>query len=127
MDCISTDGGGIPRNVTVEMGLALVKLQVFSMAEFVIKTSCNPAEILGLKHKGHLSIGADADISVLDLTSQKAVMGISNGTVIMRHGQVGGQGCRIITTPAGEANVRAKGLQTCVVDPANNAFYRSKK
>ncbi len=127
VDCISTDGGGIPRNVTVEMGLALVKLQVFSMAEFVIKTSRNPAEILGLKHKGHLSIGADADISVLDLMSQKAVMGISNGTVIMRHGQVGGQGCRIITTPAGEANVRAKGLQTCVVDPANTAFYRNKK
>ena len=126
VDCISTDGGGIPRNVTVEMGLSLVKLQVFSMAEFVIKTSRNPAEILGLKQKGHLSIGADADISVLDLTSQKAVMSLSNGTVIMRNGQVCGHGCRMITTPAGEENIRAKGLQTYVVDPANNAFYRKK-
>ena len=126
VDCISTDGGGIPRNVTVEMGLSLVKLQVFSMAEFVIKTSRNPAEILGLKHKGHLSIGADADISVLDLTSQKAVMSLSNGTVIMRNGQVCGHGCRMITTPAGEENIRAKGLQICVVDFENNAFYRRK-
>jgi len=124
VDCISTDGGGIPRNVTVEMGLSLVKLQVLSMAEFVIKTSRNPAEILGLKNKGHLSIGADADISILDLTSQKAVMSLSNGAVIMREGQVCGQGCRMITTPAGEASIRAKGLKTCVVDPEKTAFYR---
>ena len=124
VDCISTDGGGIPRNVTVEMGLSLVKLQVLSMAEFVIKTSRNPAEILGLENKGLLSIGADADISVLDLTSQKPVMSLSNGTMIMREGQVCGQGCRMITTPAGEKHIRAKGLQTCVVDPVKRAFYR---
>jgi dihydroorotase-like cyclic amidohydrolase len=124
VDCISTDGGGIPRNVTVEMGLCLVKLQVLSMVDFVVKTSRNPAEILGLKNKGHLSIGADADISVLDLTSQKAVMSLSNGTVIMRKGQVRGQGCRMITTPAGEKRIRAKGLQACVVDTEKTAFLR---
>jgi predicted amidohydrolase len=106
------------------MGLSLVKLQVLSMADFVVKTSRNPAEILGLKNKGHLSIGADADISVLDLTSQKAVMSLSNGTVIMRKGQVCGQGCRIITTPAGEKHIRDKGLQTCVADPEKTAFLR---
>jgi dihydroorotase-like cyclic amidohydrolase len=108
------------------MGLSLVKLQVLSMAEFVIKTSRNPAEILGLENKGHLSIGADADISVLDLTTQKPVMSLSNGTVIMREGQVCGQGCRMITTPAGEKHIRAKELQTCVVDPMKTAFYRKK-
>jgi hypothetical protein len=126
VDCISTDGGGIPRNVTVEMGLSLVKLQVLTMAEFVIKTSRNPAEILGLKNKGHLSIGADADISVLDLTTQKPVMSLSNGTVIMREGQVCGQGCCMITTPAGEKHIRDKGLQTCVADPLKTDFYRMK-
>jgi hypothetical protein len=124
VDCISTDGGGIPRNVTVEMGLSLVKLQVLSMAEFVIKTSRNPAEILGLKNKGHLSIGADADISILDLASQKPVMSLSNGAVIMRKGQVCGQGCRMITTPAGEPGIRAKGLKACVVDPKKTPFYK---
>ena len=126
VDCISTDGGGIPRNVTVAMGLSLVKLQVLSMAEFVIKTSRNPAKILGLKNKGHLSIGADADISVLDVTSQKPVMSLSNGAVIMWQGHVCGGGCRMITTPAGEAGIRAKGLKTCVVDPEKTAFYRMK-
>ena len=124
VDCISTDGGGIPRNVTVEMGLSLVKLQVLSMPEFVIKTSRNPAEILGLENKGHLSIGADADISVLDLTSQRAVMSLANGAVIMRDGQACNRGCRMITTPAGEADIRARGLETCVVDPEKSGFYR---
>ncbi len=126
VDCISTDGGGIPRNVTVEMGLALVKLQVLSLAEFVVKTSRNPAEILGLKNKGHLSIGADADISVLDLTSQKPVMSLANGVVIMQKGQVCGSGSRMITTPAGEASIRAKGLKTCVVNLEKKPFYRMK-
>ena len=124
VDCIITDGGGIPRNVTVEMGLSLVKLQVLSMADFVVKTSRNPAEILGLRNKGHLSIGADADISVLDLTSQKPVMSLSNGTVIMRKGQVYGQGCRMITTPAGKKRIKAEGLQTCVVNPEKTSFFR---
>ena len=54
------------------------------------------------------------------------LMSLSNGTVIMREGQVYGDGCRMITTPAGEASIRAKGLKTCVVDPANTVFYRMK-
>jgi len=118
VDCISTDGGEIPRNVTVEMGLALVKLQALSMEEFVMKTSKNPAKILGLKDKGHLSVGADADITVLDLWSQAPIMSLSSGHVIMHKGHVCGRGCRIITTPAGEAHVREKGLEAIVIDPA---------
>jgi predicted amidohydrolase len=124
VDCISTDGGGIPRNVTVEMGLALVKLQALSIEEFVIKTSKNPARILGLKDKGHLGPGADADITVLDLEKQKPFMGLSNGDVIRYRGHVCGKGCHIITTPAGEAHVREKGLRPIVVDPAVTSLCR---
>ena len=65
VDCISTDGGGIPRNVTVEKGLALVRLEAMSMNDFARKASYNPARILGLVDKGHFSIGADADITVV--------------------------------------------------------------
>ena len=88
------------------------------------KTSKNPAKILGLKDKGHFSIGADADITVLDLESQKPVMSLSSGDVIMYRGHVCGKGCRIITTPAGEAHVREKGLGTMVVDPAVTPLCR---
>ena len=124
VDCISTDGGGIPRNVIVDMGLSLVRLQALSLAEFVRKTSTNPARILGLKNKGHFGADADADITVLDLTRQKAVLSMANGTLVMYQGHVCGRGGRFITTAAGVSAVREKGLQPIVVDLADSAFYR---
>ena len=57
VDAISTDGGCIPRNVILSQGLSLVKLDVLSLPEFVQKTSLNPARMLRLKNKGHLSVG----------------------------------------------------------------------
>lgn len=124
VDSISTDGGGIPRNVIVEMGLALVNLKAMTMEEFVIKTSRNPAKLLSLQRKGHLGEGADADISVLDLETQKPVMALANGKIIMHKGLVCGSGSRIITTPAGAAYVRQKGLEPLVVDPKSTPFLK---
>ena len=124
VDCISTDGGGIPRNMIVDMGLSLVRLQALSLAEFVRKTSANPARILGLRNKGHLGAGADADITVLDLARQKAVLGMAHGRLIMYQGHVCGSGGRFITTAAGAGAVKEKGLEPIVVDLADSAFYR---
>lgn len=126
VDCISTDGGGIPRNVIVEMGLALVHLEALSLKEFVRKSSYNPAQILGLKNKGHLTPGADADITVLDLHCQKAELSIVRGKVIMYKGHVSGSGTNLITTSEGEANVRANGLNPIIVDPADSIFYQKR-
>ena len=124
VDCLITDGGGIPRNVTVASGLCLVKLSALTLEDFVLKTSRNPARILGLVDKGHLGIGADADISVVDMERQRAVLSISNGKVIMYKGLVCGTGTRMITSPAGERYVRGKGLDTIVVDPAVSPLHR---
>jgi cytosine/adenosine deaminase-related metal-dependent hydrolase len=126
VDCISTDGGGIPRNVIVEMGLALVKLQALSLTEFARKTSYNPARILGLTTKGYLAPGADADLTVLDVATQAAVLGMANGAVIMHRGFVCGRGSRIVTTAAGARAVRDRGLDPIVVDLAESAFYRAR-
>jgi len=125
VDCISTDaGGGIPRNVIVEMGLCLVSLQAMTLADFVRKTSTNPAKILGLTGKGHLSVGADADITVLDVPCRRAYMSLGNGKVIMYRGHVVGRGGQMITTTAGEAAVKAAGLTPVVVSVADSGFYR---
>jgi len=124
VDSISTDGGGIPRNVIVEMGLALVNLQALTMEEFVIKTSRNPAKLLSIQNKGHLGEGADADISVLDLETRKPVMSLANGKIIMYKGHVCGSSSRIITTPAGAAYIRQKGLDPLVVDPDSTPFLK---
>ncbi len=125
VDCIGTDGGGIPRNVIVSMGLSLVKLKALSLEEFVIKTSRNPAKILGLPNKGHLSLGADADLTIVDLERQNPVMTISNGHIIMYQNHVCGKGTRFITTPAGKESVRSAGVEPLVVDPANTPFLSS--
>ena len=125
VDCISTDaGGGIPRNVIVEMGLCLVGLQAITIADFVRKTSTNPARVLGLRNKGHLSVGADADITVLDVPRHRALLSLSNGKMVMYRGQVVGRGGQMITTAAGEAAVRAAGLTPLVVSLADSGFYR---
>jgi cytosine/adenosine deaminase-related metal-dependent hydrolase len=123
VDAISTDGGGIPRNVIVEMGLALVKLQALSLPEFARKASYNPARILGLTNKGHLATGADADITVVDVERQRAVLGMANGQVIMHRGYACGRGSRIITTAGGAQAVRQAGLRPLVVNLGVGAFY----
>ncbi len=127
VDAISTDGGGIPRNVILEMGLSLVKLQALTMQEFVLKTSANPAAILGLAGKGHFRPGADADVTVVDLGAQRAYMTIVDGRIVMCDGQVFGKGGAIVTTAAGEAGVRARGLKAIVVNLAASAFYRGRQ
>jgi Amidohydrolase family len=123
VDCLITDGGGIPRNVIVSSGLCLVKLSALTIEEFVLKTSRNPARILGLSDKGHLGVGADADVSVVDIDRQKPVMSISNGRVIMFKGLICGTGTRMITTPVGERYIRENGLDTVVVDPALSPLH----
>lgn len=126
VDSISTDGGGIPRNLIIAMGLPLVRLEALTLEEFVVKTSRNPARTLGLADKGHLSEGADADITVVDLETSSPYMSLSNGHVIMFRGHVCGKGTRMITTPAGEAHVREKGLDVLTVDPAKTPFLRMR-
>lgn len=124
VDCISTDGGGIPRNSIVQMGLGLVRIEALDMDEFVIKTSRNPAKILGLENKGHLAVGADADITVVDLERQRPYMSLGNGQLISYRGHVCGKGTHMITTPAGKANVVKNKLETIVVDPAVSPFLK---
>lgn len=124
VDCISTDGGGIPRNVTVEKGLALVRLDAMTMDDFALKASCNPARILGLHGKGHLGIGADADITVVNLRRLKPVMTFNGGKCIMHKGRVVGTGTTMVTTPAGKKAVQARGLEALVVNNGETPFCR---
>jgi len=106
--------------------LSLVKLQALTLVEFAAKASLNPARILGLTNKGSLRVGADADITVVNLADQRAILGIANGRVIMHRGYACGSGSRIVTTAAGAAAVQARGLRPIVVDLAESAFYRAR-
>ncbi|MBU0942930.1 MAG: dihydroorotase family protein [Proteobacteria bacterium] len=124
VDCISTDGGGIPRNVTVEKGLALVRLEAMTMNDFVLKASYNPAKILGLVNKGHLGIGADADMTVVDVNTLRPVMTFNKGKTVMYKGRVFAGRTTMITTPAGKRNVESFGLNALLVDSSETPFCK---
>lgn len=117
VDAISTDGGCIPRNVILSQGLSLVKLDVLTLPQFVQKTSLNPARMLRLKNKGHLSVGADADLTVYDYDRQIPVASFVAGQAVLRKGEVVGRGAAVICTSRGRAAVEARGMKAIEVDP----------
>jgi hypothetical protein len=124
VDCISTDGGGIPRNVIIPMGLALLDLGILTWKEFVKKTSYNPAQMLALTEKGSLAEGKDADITVIDTVGRAAGMSIVNGRLCMYKGCVVGKGGRILVAKAGAAHVKAHGLEPVEIDISRRRFVR---
>ena len=101
VDAISTDGGCIPRNVAISVGLSLVKFGALTLPEFVVKTSVNPARHLRLHDRGHLSEGAAADITGFDYDRQQAVETIVAGKSVMKNGEITGTGITLVTTKAG--------------------------
>jgi hypothetical protein len=126
VDALATDGGSIPRNFLVEKGTALVRMDMLSWADYVRKTSINPARILGLDGKGHLAVGADADVSILDGTAGTAWAAISGGRVIMLDGVVVGQGTTVITTSQGRTAIERFGLKCYVTDLRRGWFHAGR-
>lgn len=123
IDAISTDGGDTPRNVAVKSGLALVEYGSLALEELVRKLSLNPARMFGMTTKGHLGVGADADITVLDFERREAIMGIARGKVIMVHGLIVGNGGTILTTKKGINKVKATGLRHQLINLEESKFY----
>jgi formylmethanofuran dehydrogenase subunit A len=59
----------------------------YSLYEIAIVTRAGPAKILGLTHKGHLGIGADADITIYDKHDDKEQM-FANPRYVIKEGEV---------------------------------------
>jgi hypothetical protein len=123
VDALSTDGGGLARNVTIEYGLAIVALGGLSYSDFVRKACLTPARMLGLPGKGHLGVGADADFTIVDPVARKARVTIANGAPVCIDGLIVGSGGTVVTTARGEAAVRKRGLPVQVVDLKRSGFY----
>jgi hypothetical protein len=112
---LSTDGGAIPRNFIVRHGLMLVEMGAWTLRDFVVKASLNPARMLGLPTKGHLGVGADADVTIVDLTAGRATWSLAAGRVVLSGGELRGQGGVLMVTPQGEPAARARGLRYSVI------------
>lgn len=66
----------------------------YSMYEIAIITRAGPAKLLGLKDKGHLGVGADADITIYDKNEDREAMFstpryvLKDGVVLVEDGHI---------------------------------------
>ena len=120
----ATDGGGFPRNGLLQRLLAYYKLGHLTLDEVVCKCSLNPAQVFALEGKGHLGVGADADITVADLATSNAVMSFAGGQPILVNGTLYGSGGTLITTKEGEKICRENQLPCKIIEPENGLFYQ---
>jgi formylmethanofuran dehydrogenase subunit A len=95
----------------------------YTLNEIAIITRAGPARLLGLRHKGHLGAGADADITVYSRNSDLAAMFstpryvIKDGVVIVEEGQ-------LRRTPAGRRLHVAPGYDEAVLPDVRRHFDR---
>lgn len=100
VDSLSTDGVSYPGNVIIENSLILVKFDALSPNKFAVKSSLNGARALGLP-SGTFIRSADADISILDFTNEKALATVVGGKVITLDVKLLGSGTPIICDERG--------------------------
>lgn len=93
-----------------------MKFGALTLPEFVHKASVAGARYLRIKDRGHLSVVAVADITIVDYSRSQAVETIVSGCVNMKNGQLYEQGMRVITSEVGAKAVRDKGHEAIVVD-----------
>ncbi len=98
VDALSTDGGSIPRNITLHQGLCLVEYGAFTLNQFIWKAALAPARLLGLKDVGYLAAGAAADVIIVDRQRYAAEVVIADGKIVVDHGKLLGRGSRIMGT-----------------------------
>jgi formylmethanofuran dehydrogenase subunit A len=67
------EAGRINKKAVENSGLLELERE-FSLQEIAIITRAGPAKLLGLKNKGHLGIGADADVTLYDEREDKEAM-----------------------------------------------------
>ena len=85
----------------------------YSMSEIAVITRAGPARLLGLLHKGHLGVGADADVTVYEPHENRATMFatpryvVKGGEVVVEEGQLrrAPAGRRVYVRPAFEQSV----------------------
>ena len=123
VDAVATDGGYFPRNIAVPRTWAMVALGAITPLEMAAKLSWNPSRMFGLVNKGHLSPGADADITIVNPDTGNPTMSFVAGEVVMVEGRSIGRGGALLVTKEGEEAARNTRLGYQVVDLAQSKLY----
>jgi len=83
--------------------------------------------MLGLKNKGHLSIGADADITVFDPDNAKVEIVLIKGKVCMVSGIIFNNPGRLIVTQRGANRFKKQEIPLEVIDLEDSLFLKGKR
>jgi len=126
VDAISSDGGVIPRNCILSHGLPLVRFCALTLSELVQKISLTPSRMLGLKNKGHLSIGADADITIFDPDDAKVEIVLIKGKVCMVSGIIFNNPGTLIVTQRGAKRIKKQEIPLEVIDLEDSLLLKGK-
>src|SRR5262249_5202752 len=87
----------------------------YTLSEIAIITSAGPARALGLTHKGHLGVGADADVAIFNDGKDAAKMFaypryvIKGGEGVIEEGEIRqtGEGTGLLVRPAFDEKMEA--------------------
>jgi len=127
VDAISSDGGAIPRNCILSHGLPLVKFRALSMKDLVQKISLRPSQMLGLRNKGHLSIGADADISIFNPDNANVEIVLVKGKICMVSGIIFKNPGTLIIKERGASKLKKQEIPIEVIDLENSLYFKGKE
>jgi hypothetical protein len=123
VSALASDGGGIPRNEILQWGYRLASMGLLSMADVVAKACLVPAAYLGLPDKGHLGVGADADLVVTAADDGAVVATVGGGRLLFDGRRVTPAPTTWLVTDQGLASAKAAGLDVRVIDPFNQGRY----
>ncbi len=124
VDAISSDGGAIPRNFILSQGMLLVHFGALTLAELVLKASYNPARMFGFNTKGHLTAGADADLTILHPRTGDVQITIIDGSFAMAGGIPLNRPGRILTTKRGIEALDRQRIPYKAIDLKESTFLK---
>lgn len=84
---------GLNKRTAAYTNLAGIKRE-YTLGEIAVITRAGPARVLGLKNKGHLGAGADADITIYEMLADKEEMFarpayvFKSGKIVVRRGEI---------------------------------------
>jgi formylmethanofuran dehydrogenase subunit A len=93
----------------------------YTLNEIAIVTRAGPARLLGLKHKGHLGVGADADVTVYARDPDIATM-FSTPRYVVKGGRVVVEEGHLRRAPAGQRLRLAPGFDDAIVRDLRRHF-----
>ncbi|MBA7537669.1 hypothetical protein ES705_29938 [subsurface metagenome] len=126
VDAISSDAGAIPRNCILSHGLSLVRFCALTLSELLQKISLTPSRMLGLKNKGRLSIGADADITIFNPDDAKVAIVLIGGRVGMVSGIIFNNSGTLIVTQRGANKLKKQEIPLKVINLEDSLYFKGK-